>query len=389
MNSNLVNIVKRLFEKNFGAGGYSLYQAPARVNIIGEHTDYNGGFVLPAAIDRNIVVAIRLNGTSKIRAIAADLGDSVTFDVHSDPPREMWARYIYGVCREIVPANGSIMGFDTVFGGDIPQGAGMSSSAALETAYAVALNDLWTLHHSALRMANVGRATEHHYIGVRCGIMDQFVSLVGRADSLIELDCRSCDFEYVPFNLPDHGYRIVLVDSSVKHSLAKSPYNRRRESCETAVEAVRERHHGVSCLRDVSLEWLWEVRERISEEDYKRAKFVVEENARVEKACAVLVDGDFEALGELMYKSHKGLAELYEVSCEESDFLVATAVKYSVSGARQMGGGFGGCTVNLVRDEHYDAFVEGVQRDYQDAFGIECRVYPVVISDGASLLARC
>ncbi len=380
--------IREKFSALYGEAG-KVYASPGRINIIGEHTDYNGGFVLPGAVDKGMVAEIKFNGTKKIRAYALDLNESAEFGFASDSdlPEAHWAKYIFGVVREMVKRGAEITeGFDTVFSGDVPLGAGMSSSAALESTYAFALNDMLSLGFEKMELARVGQSTEHNYVGVKCGIMDQFASIHGKAGHLMKLDCKSGEFEYVSFDPESHGYRVCLVDSCVKHELVGSPYNRRRESCERAVAAIQKLHPEVEFMRDAELSWLEEVIGEISQEDYIRAKFAREEVDRLTEACEAMERGDYETAGRKMYGTHIGLSVLYEVSCEELDFINEVAKECGVTGSRIMGGGFGGCCINIVKAELYDNFISTVTARYQEKYSIACKIYPVVISDGARKL---
>ena len=373
--------VRSRFLKHFDGNTGSVYASPGRINLIGEHTDYNGGFVFPGAIDKGMIAEIRLNGTDKVRAYSIDMKDYVEFGLNGeDAPRTSWARYIFGVCREIIKRGGNIAGFNTAFAGDVPLGAGMSSSAALESTYAYALNDMFNLGIDKFELAKIGQATEHNYCGVMCGIMDQFASLFGKKGSLIRLDCRSLEYEYFPFD--PNGYKLVLLDTLVKHELASSAYNFRRQSCEKVAKTI-----GVEFLRDATLEQLQAVKDQVSAEDYMRAEYVIEEIQRVLDVCDALKADDYETVGQKMYETHYGMSKLYEVSCEELDFLNDLAKECGVTGSRVMGGGFGGCTINLVKDERYDSFIEKAKASYKDKFGKFPKVYDVVISDGARQLA--
>lgn len=378
--------IRNKFQELFNCEG-SVYASPGRINLIGEHTDYNGGFVFPGAIDKGMIAEIKLNGTDKVRAFSVDLNDYAEFGLNEDDaPKASWARYIFGVCREIIKRGGKISGFDTVFAGDVPLGAGMSSSAALESTYAFALNDLFSLNIDKFELAKIGQSTEHNYVSVNCGIMDQFASVFGKAGSLIRLDCRSLEYKYFPFNPEAAGYKLVLLDSVVKHELASSAYNKRRQSCEHVVAAIKKRHPEVEFLRDATMEMLAEVKAEVSEEDYMRAEYVIEEVQRVLDVCDALEKGDYETVGEKMYGTHYGMSKLYEVSCEELDFLNDIAKECGVTGSRVMGGGFGGCTINLVKNDKYDAFIEKAFSAYKEKFGHEPKLYNVVISDGARKL---
>ncbi len=372
-----VEHVRSRFIKHFDGTTGTVYASPGRINLIGEHTDYNGGFVFPGAIDKVMMAELKRNGTNKVRAYSIDMKDYVEFGFEeADAPRTSWARYIYGVCREIIKRGGKLEGFNTAFAGDVPLGAGMSSSAALESVYAYALNDMFDLGIDKFELAKIGQATEHNYCGVKCGIMDQFASIFGKAGSLIRLDCRSLEHQYFPFD--PKGYKLVLLDTVVKHELASSAYNKRRESCENVARAI-----GVEFLRDATLEQLNAVKGKVSDEDYMRAEYVIEEIQRVLDVCDALEKGDYETVGKKMYETHEGMSKLYEVSCEELDFLNDIARECGVTGSRVMGGGFGGCTINLVKDELYEPFVTKAKEAYHKKYNRSPKVYDVVISDGA------
>ena len=375
-----INLVKKAFADHF-EGNCAVYASPGRINLIGEHTDYNGGFVFPGAVDCGIVAAIRPNGLDKVRAYSIDMDEVAEFGLNEeDAPQQGWAKYIFGVCREMSKLGVEVKGFDCAFAGDVPLGAGMSSSAALESTFAYAINDLFADNKiDKFALAKVGQMTEHHYVGVNCGIMDQFASVFGKKGNLMRLDCRSMEFEYFPFD--PQGYKLLLVNSVVKHELVDSPYNKRRESCERVAKVL-----GVETLRDAEFEDLERVKGEISEEDYKRAKYVIGEKQRVLDVCEALNKGDYETVGARMYQTHWGMSKDYEVSCEELDFLAELAEKCGVTGSRIMGGGFGGCTINLVKEELYDNFVETAKREFAVKYGHEPKIYDVVISDGARRL---
>ena len=369
--------IEKTFEEKFGEKG-TLYASAGRINLIGEHTDYNGGFVFPGAIDKVIMAEIRPNGTEKVNVFSIDINDSASFGLNeADAPKASWARYIFGVCREILKRGGKVEGFDAVFAGNVPLGAGLSSSAALESCFAFALNDLFNGNSiDKFELARIGQSTEHNYCGVNCGIMDQFASVFGKKDHLMRLDCRSMEFEYFPFK--PEGYTLVLVDSVVKHELADSPYNKRRNSCERVAARL-----GVETLRDATMEMLDAAKSDITAEDYFRAKFVIEEKQRVLDVCDALVAGDYDTVGRCMYATHAGLSKDYEVSCEELDFLNDIAKECGVTGSRIMGGGFGGCTINLVKNELLEGFLEKAKKEFNERYGHEPKIYEVVISDGA------
>ena len=360
-----------------------VYASAGRINLIGEHTDYNGGFVFPGAIDKVIMAAVAPNGTDRVRVFSVDINDYVEFGLdEADAPAQQWARYIFGVCREILKRGFTVKGFDAVFAGNIPLGAGLSSSAALESCFAFALNDMFNNNAiDKFELARIGQCTEHNYCGVNCGIMDQFASVMGKEGKLIRLDCRSMDYEYYPFAPED--YELVLLDSRVKHELVDSPYNKRRESCERVAARL-----GIDTLRDATMPMLNAIRSDISAEDYFRAKFVIEEKDRVLAVCDALNAGDYETVGRMMYETHRGLSQDYEVSCEELDFLNDVARDCGVTGSRIMGGGFGGCTINLVKNSLVDDFVKTAKDSFKEKYGHEPNVYPVVISDGARCVSR-
>lgn len=369
--------IHKKFTGLFGNGG-TFYASAGRINLIGEHTDYNGGFVFPGAIDKVIMAEIKPNESDCVRVISLDLNEKAEFGLNEeDAPKESWTRYIFGVCREILKRGGTVKGFDAVFAGNVPLGAGLSSSAALESCFAFAINDMFNENNiDKFELAKIGQSTEHNYCGVNCGIMDQFASVMGQKGKLMRLDCRSMEFEYYPFN--PEGYKLMLVDSVVKHELADSPYNKRRQSCERVAKRL-----GIETLRDATMDMLKTIRTDITAEDYFRAKFVIEEKDRVLAVCDALVAGDYITVGQKMYETHKGLSEDYEVSCEELDFLNEVAKECGVTGSRIMGGGFGGCTINLVKDELYDNFVHTAMTRFTEKYGHAPKIYPVVISDGA------
>lgn len=376
--------ISEKFKTLFGNEG-EFFASAGRINLIGEHTDYNGGYVFPGAIDKGIIAEIALNGSDKVCAFSLDMDEYVEFGLNEeDKPHQSWACYLFGVCRETIKRGGKVAGFNTVFAGDVPLGAGLSSSAALESTYAFAINELNGNGIDRFELAKIGQSTEHNYCGVKCGIMDQFASCFGREGSLIRLNCKTLEYKYFPFN--PKGYRLVLVDSCVKHELASSAYNKRHQSCENAAAAIRKNHPEVEFLSDAKRLWLDEVRSDIPQEDFLRAEYVIGEVQRVLDVCDALERADYETVGELMYQTHFGLSHLYEVSCEELDFLNKLARKMEVTGSRVMGGGFGGCTINLVKEELYQDFVDAAIEKFTQKFGHAPKIYDVVISDGARKL---
>lgn len=380
-----IDYVRSRFVKHFDGQTGNVYASPGRINLIGEHTDYNGGFVFPGAIDKGIMCEIRPNGTNKVMAYSIDLKDRVEFDIDDEKgPKASWARYLYGIVQEMKKRGVDVKGFNTAFAGDVPLGAGLSSSAALESCYAYALNDLFGENKvSKWDMVLAGQATEHNYCGVNCGIMDQFASVFGMEGKLMRLDCHSREFEYFPFE--PKGYRLVLVDSVVKHELASSAYNDRRKSCENVVAALQKKYpeKTIETLRDADWDMLNAVKDEVSEEDMKRATFVLGEKDRVLAVCDALNAGDYETVGKKMYETHHGLSKEYEVSCEELDYLNDIAREDGVTGSRIMGGGFGGCTINLVKEDLYDHFIADVKKKYAERYGKEPKIYDVVIKDGS------
>ena len=379
-----IEFVRSRFIKHFDGKTGSIYFSPGRINLIGEHTDYNGGFVFPGAVTCGIMAEVRPNGTDTIMAYSIDLKDRVEWKVN-DPegPRATWARYIYGMVREFQELGVKVEGFNVAFAGDVPLGAGMSSSAALEVCFGVALNDLFADNKiTTWQIALAGQATEHKYVGVNCGIMDQFASAFGKKGKLMRLDCNSSEFEYYPFD--PQGYKLVLVNSCVKHELVGSPYNDRRNSCENVAKAVAAKHpeREIKTLRDCTWDDIEEVKAECSAEDIQRATFVLGEKDRVLAVCDALEKGDYEEVGKQMYLTHRGLSKDYEVSCEELDFLNDIAKECGVTGSRIMGGGFGGCTINLVKDELYDNFVKTAVDKFKEKYGKEPKIIPVVIGDG-------
>ena len=381
-----IDDVRSRFIKHFDGTTGSVYASPGRINLIGEHTDYNNGFVFPGAVEQGIIAEIKPNGTRTVDAYSIDLKDRVQFSLDDEKgPNATWARYIYGVCREMMALGVPVEGFNTAFAGDVPLGAGMSSSAALESTYAFGLNDLFGENKiDRMELAKVGQRTEHKYVGVNCGIMDQAISCLGKKGALLRLDCRSGEYEYFPWN--PKGYQLILVNSCVKHELKGSPYNERRLQCEHVAEVISKTHPEVKSLRDANYDMLEEVKSQITEDEYKRARYVIGEVARVLAVCDALQKDDYETVGKMMYETHHGLSKEYEVSCEELDFLNEVAKEEGVTGSRIMGGGFGGCTINLVADELAANFKKVVVEKFEKKYGKKPIVIDVVIGDGARKL---
>lgn len=383
----MIEKIENEFSRLFGKEG-DYYFAPGRINLIGEHTDYNMGYVLPGAIDRGITCKIAKNSSGTVRLYALDITDEnnyVEFSLTSnEKPSEHWACYIYGVCREMIKRGIQIEGFSAVFMGNIPLGAGLSSSAALESLFAFALNNLYAdCQFSKLELAKIGQDTEHNYCNVKCGLMDQFASIFGKSGSLIRLDCQSLNHTYIPFN--PKGYNIVLVNSLVKHSLG-TEYNDRRESCNRVVDCIAKQYPNVHSLREATIEQLLVVKNVLDNTDFLRAKYVIEENQRVLDVCKALEEEDYATVGEKMYETHWGLSKEYTVSCKELDLLVSVAQDIGVEGSRVMGGGFGGCTINLVSDSNSERFKRCVTDKFEQQFGHKPDIYTFQIGEGARKL---
>lgn len=364
-----------------------LVRSPGRINLIGEHTDYNEGFVMPAAIDKEIIFAIGPSDdwTSTITA----LNFNETFEIELRNPQIVdtpaWANYVLGVVRKLIDSGNSLKPFHCVFGGNIPAGAGLSSSAALECGFAFALKELNELNISKVELAKIGQWSEHNFVGVLCGIMDQFANMLGKEGHVIQLDCRSLAYSYFPMKL--EGHSIVLFNSGVKHSLASSEYNIRRAECEEGIRILKSKNSSITSLRDVSLMMIEEYRTLFPSNVYDRCKYVVEEIERVKLAAIDLQRGDLHAFGRRMFDTHEGLSNLYRVSCDELDFLVSQAQHYpEVLGSRLMGGGFGGCTINIIQSEAVNRITENLQNQFSSKFKVDMKMYTVQLTHGTSLV---
>ena len=361
--------------------------APGRINLIGEHTDYNNGFVLPTAIDKHIKLHFKANlSSTRCNIYSKTYGKSFSFDLEKvSRSEEQWENYILGVVNEIQKRGKFPKGFDCIIESDLPVGAGISSSAALESGIAFGLNELFDLNLSRQTIAELSRDAEHNYVGTKCGIMDQYASVLSKEGHLILLDCQSLEATYIPANFQDH--KLVLLNTKVSHSLASSEYNTRRNECEEAVNIINERYPEVRSLRDVNLARLATFKENMPNVLYKRVHYVVSENERVLKAVAAIQEEDLDKFGLLMYNSHKGLRDNYEVSCKELDFLVDLTTDYKpVKGARMMGGGFGGCTINLIEENAVTEFVEFASEAYQKEFDIKPEAVIVSPQQGTHLI---
>ena len=376
--------IPRQFQQYFGNSGF-LTAAPGRVNLIGEHTDYNEGFVLPGAINRNIYVSLSPASDPHLHLRAFEYTESYRFALDEMRPVKGWPTYLLGMIHLLMPEKRLPNGLKVAVAGDVPVGAGMSSSAALCSAFGLALNETYRLGLSGMEIALAAQKTEQLFAGLQCGIMDPFASLYGKAGHLMKLDCRSLDFDYIPFHFP--GLCIILVNTMVSHSLASSEYNLRRQQCEAGVELLKKYDPSLRSLRDVSGQLLEAHRKEMDAVVYARCHFVIEENQRLLEGCTCLKNNDPDAFGQLMYASHRGLSKDYEVSCPESDFLVqAIAGLTGVKGARQMGGGFGGCIITLVEKNAAESFVQEIQQSYEKQYGKTPECYTMLISDGARIL---
>lgn len=370
----------------FGDAPTHIVRSPGRINIIGEHTDYNEGFVLPTAIDKAIYVGVGKRNDAVIRLYAEDFEEYFEVALADIRPVDKgWPNYVLGVVNQLVLRGEAVGGFDMYIDGDVPLGAGLSSSAALECAAGFALNVLFDLEIDRVDIAKIGQLAEHTYAGVKCGIMDQFASVMSKAGHVVKLDCRDLSFSYKPLELGD--YAILLLNTNVKHSLASTAYNDRRASCEEGVRLVQRHFPEVNSLRDVTLDML-EVHVKLVDLDmYTKCRFVVEENERLNSACDALEQGDLDRLGEQLFRAHEGLSKEYEVSCPELDFLVDYVRSFpEVIGARMMGGGFGGCTINLVKKSFQDLLVERLTPIYKERFNLDLTAIKVVPSNGTELL---
>jgi galactokinase len=369
------------FEARFGQTHLMVF-SPGRLNIIGEHTDYNEGFVFPAAIDKGINAAFGKSDSELCKVIALDIEESYEFTLDNIARLENgdWRNYVLGVIKGVLDAGKKLTPFNLVFGGDIPEGAGLSSSAALENAVVFGLNELFDLGLSKEEMIFISQKAEHSFVGVKCGIMDQFASMFGQKDTALLLDCRSINAK--SFNIDLQEYQILLINTNVKHSLSDSAYNKRRAVCEKVASLLN-----IKALRDATIAHLNTIREEVTDEEYQMARYVIEENERTQKAAIAMQANDIAELGQLMYRSHHGLQHQYKVSCKELDFLVDCAkLNPDIAGSRMMGGGFGGCTINLIKKDAVTNYAEETSAAYLEKFERNCSVYEVSLSQGTYLI---
>jgi galactokinase len=412
------NLVINTFKTHFNEDPKIVVRAPGRINLIGEHTDYNGGYVLPAAIDKAVYFAVSPREDDECCLISHDLNEVFTVYLNELIKTETysWANYLMGVLDEIqihvretfkVSLTSEtpkiLRGINLVFGSDLPSGGGLSSSAAIENGIGFAVNELFDLGLSRIDLLKISQRAENNFVGMKCGIMDMFASMMGKENAVIRLDCTSLKYEYFPFNAPD--YRLVLCNTTVKHALVDSEYNTRRAECEEGVAVFQKGDPSIKTLRDVKISVLRKHKNDLRPVVFKRCKYVIEEIARVEKACKALKKNDLATFGKLMFQTHDGLQNEYEVSCTELDFLIEAARKFNaerqqpttdnpnptytegVLGARMMGGGFGGCTINLVRTDAIEAFIADMKSAYKTAFDIDLPCHVVTLKNGVEIIS--
>ncbi|MCL4125225.1 UNVERIFIED_CONTAM: hypothetical protein GTU68_017797 [Idotea baltica] len=380
-------VVAKTFKDKFKTTPSIAVRAPGRINLIGEHTDYNDGFVLPAAIDKAIYFCLSKRDDNTIVLCSVDLEDELELSLNNiERSNKDWANFLLGVIKEIKETNPKLnSGFNLTFGGDVPLGAGLSSSAAIESGLAYALNQLYDLDFSLLDLAKIAQKAEHNFAGVRCGIMDMYASLMGKEGKVIQLDCKNLTHSYLPFEMEDIA--VVLFNSGVKHNLAESAYNERREQCEEGLSFFQNQYPQIQSFRDLDFETLAKHKSDLEAKVYDRCLYVLSEEDRMKKATVALTKGDLDSFGDLMYQTHDGLKNDYEVSCTELDFLVdLTKNNSNVLGSRMMGGGFGGCTINLVKKDSVADLINVVKSSYLKEFGIDLEHFQVQITDGCSVI---
>jgi len=382
---NILETIEKKFKELFGESPL-LIRSPGRVNLIGEHTDYNMGYVLPGAIDKAIYFAISPRDDYRCRLFATDMNEDFEFSLEGfSKSRKSWPNYLMGVAEQMKNRGLSLKGFNCVFGGDIPVGAGLSSSAAIEAGLAFSLNRIFNLGLEKLSLVKLSQQAENEFVGVKCGIMDQYINIFGKAGNLLRIDCRSLENEYFPFNFEDIS--VVLFDTGVSHSLATSEYNQRRKECNEGVGVIKKDFPLVESLRDVTIDLLNEYKKKIDPVVFKRCRYAVEENERLLRACNALISNDLNQFGSLMYQTHTGLSSDYQVSCPELDYLVElTKDNPRVYGSRMMGGGFGGCTINLIEKNSIDEIRRSVSEAYSRKFRLNSKTYITCISGGTGII---
>lgn len=389
MNTELLNLVKGKFSELF-SGEPVIVRSPGRINIIGEHTDYNLGFVLPAAVGHGIYFAVSVSGSDDACTLhSIDMNETYSFNISkiAPLPQGSWQNYLLGVVSEILKTGKKLQGFNLVFAGDVPRGSGMSSSAALECGTCFALNELFTLGFSRVEMVKMSQKAEHNYAGVMCGIMDQFASMMGKQDQVLLLDCKTLAYEHFPMKL--EGYSLVLCNSNVSHSLASSEYNVRRKQCEEGVAVLNAEFGGIESLRDANLKQLESCKSKLSDVVYRRCKYVIEENDRLQNVTIALKSGALKTVGDILKSAQKAMESEYEITCPEIDFMADFAnSRADVLGARMMGGGFGGCTINLVETKSLETFIAELNVAYLAHFRKEITPIAVNIADGVGLITK-
>ncbi|RSK41899.1 galactokinase [Mangrovimonas spongiae] len=377
MNTELTAYITKQFQENFGENPLIIH-SPGRINLIGEHTDYNEGFVFPAAINKGIVTAIGKSNNSTCKIVASDLEETYEFALNDIKPipNGQWRNYIIGVVGELQKREINIKPFNVVFGGDIPKGAGLSSSAALENSIVFGLNELFQLGLTKEEMIDISQKAEHNYVGVRCGIMDQYASMFGEKDRALLLDCRTLQAKTYPLEFND--YQVMLINTNVSHNLVDAEYNDRRAVCEKVASLLN-----VDFLRDATEATLATIKNQLSESEYQKALYVIQENKRVLDAGGFLKKGDIKGFGDLLFKAHYGAQHQFKISCKELDFLVEQAKENpNVIGARMMGGGFGGCTINIIKKAAVNTFSTLISKTYKTQFNKDCSIYFVELSQG-------
>ncbi|MFT4203027.1 MAG: galactokinase [Chitinophagaceae bacterium] len=381
----IIEKIKQVFSEKF-SGEPLIVRSPGRINLIGEHTDYNKGFVLPAAIDKAIYFAFSAREDDGIELVSIDFNTSHSSNVKELAKTKKWPDYILGVVDQLQKNGHTVKGFNCVFGGDIPLGAGLSSSAALENGIGLGLNEIFQLHIDSITLVKLSQNAENQFVGMQCGIMDQFASMMGKKDQVIRLDCDSLEYVYEPIAL--NGMKILLINSNVRHSLVTSEYNTRRQQCETGVRILLEHGLPVDSLRDATMEMLDQYVKPVDSIVYNRCKYVVEEKERLLTGCEDLEKGDVAAFGQKMYRTHEGLSKEYEVSCPELDYLVDSVKgNPNVLGARMMGGGFGGCTINIIKEDAIERLIAELKPKYKAHTGLDLDYYVAVISDGTGVVS--
>jgi len=376
--------LRSVFRDRFRADPF-IIAAPGRINVLGEHLDYNDGVVLPAAINKEFVFAVAPNNSNQFNLVASDLGEEVSFSLEALSKRKGWAGYLSGVIQGIRNQGKDVKGVDGMFSSNLPVGAGLSSSAAMCCGFGFALNEIFQLGLTKLDLARIAQFAEHEFAGVKCGIMDQYASLFSKKDHLLVLDCRKMSHELIPLKL--EGHKILLVDTKVKHNLASSAYNERRAACEEGVSILKKNNGQITSLRDVSREELMASKELFQNDTFLQCQYVAEEMERVEVGVQYLKDNNLNGFGQLMYQSHSGLKDKYQVSSLELDVLVSIAADGGVTGSRMMGGGFGGCTINLIEELRVEHFVECVEKRYSDVLGVIPPIYSVSTEEGVRVIS--